>query len=159
MYLNVYEWPEDSLQHCNWTSQSWWYTGILIIKIYLFYHTLHHECHTPRFCFQGPCTAIKCFRVIVELVISPQFASLHLSGECCRTLTLISQKSLFTQLLELPLITSCSYSASLQGWYIFGQLSPGPISKLNEVTRHVRKGTIGQQFPQMLILLQHLIVN
>lgn len=88
--------------------------------------------------------------------MSPQFASLHLSVECCRTLVLISLKSLFTQLLELPPITSSLYSASLQGWYIFGQLSPGPISNLNEVTRHGRKGTLGQRFPQMRILLHSL---
>lgn len=90
------------------------------------------------------------------LVMSSQFASLPLSVECCRTLTLISQKSLFTQLLEVPPITSCLYSASLQGWCLFGQLSPGPISNLDEVTRHVRKGTLGQQFPQMPILLHSL---
>lgn len=105
---------------------------------------------------KGPCPAIKCFVAIVVLVMSPQFASLHVSVECCRTLVLISLKSLFSQLLELPPITSSSYSASLQGWYIFGQLSPGLISNLNEVTRHVRKGTLGQQFPQMPTLLHSL---
>lgn len=98
---------------------------------------------TKMFCSYSYCGAIHITTI----------ASLHLSGECCRTLILFSQKSFFTQLLELPPTTSCSYSAGLQGWYVFGQLSPGPIPNSYELIRHNRKGTLGQQFPQMLILL------
>lgn len=52
---------------------------------------------------------------VVVLAISPQFANLHLSEECCRIPILILQKSLFTQLLELPSVTSHLYAVSLQG--------------------------------------------